>query len=401
MTHQIWSERHRPKKFTDLVFEDNIHIEIVRWLSMWKPGDYSILLTGPTGVGKTSLVHIMANMLGYNVVEYNASIERNHKIIKEIMSSSGQISLHNKKNLVLIDEIDGISSDVNFINQLVKESSRLTFPIIFTSNGFYNFSSKNIKIFNIKKPSLNNVRFGLKPILEKENIKIDNLKLDNLIKESNYDFRSIINTLQLKLPPNKNYVMIPNSFSVAIKVFKSNLKVTTPTNISYFDYLSILYSPMVHKLCFESYLKNISLANVNEISDANFYHEYLPAEYEFLCMDKYNKHCRRNDFENLELLKPLSIDKRIQTRFSPYVYYTEIRPFLKQITKIKIHEETVNYLKDVIKYYGKELFDDEWIVKVQGFRSIKSKKFKFTYKEGSSSAVKRDLKIIELLNRFK
>jgi len=75
-----------------------------------RPDQKILMLTGPPGLGKTTLAHVVAHHCGYNVIEINASDDRtatalHNKLISAIENES--ITQDKRPNLIIIDEIDG------------------------------------------------------------------------------------------------------------------------------------------------------------------------------------------------------------------------------------------------------------------------------------------------------
>ncbi|MFX1340810.1 MAG: AAA family ATPase, partial [Promethearchaeota archaeon] len=77
-----------------------------------QPEKAAVLLEGPPGIGKTSIVYALAHDLNMDVVETNASDTRTRdsleKKLKETVKSRGIIDFMTDSNqkLILIDEID-------------------------------------------------------------------------------------------------------------------------------------------------------------------------------------------------------------------------------------------------------------------------------------------------------
>ena len=111
----------------------------------------SALIYGPSGTGKTCSVYAIANEIGFEVIEVNASDFRNaEQINQKVGNAIKQQSLFAKGKIILVDEIDGLSGredrgGIQAITKLIEDSA---FPIILTAtNPFDNkFSSlKQVK----------------------------------------------------------------------------------------------------------------------------------------------------------------------------------------------------------------------------------------------------------------
>jgi replication factor C large subunit len=168
----------------------------------------AVLLEGPPGIGKTSIVYALANDMNMEVIETNASDTRTRDALelklKETVKSRGIMDfiVQSKDKLILIDEVDGIygvtdRGAVPAILDLIKDTQ---FPIIMCSNEYkrtlqpiYN----KVRKFEVKPLSKDEILKIIRVILKKE--MVENLKLEDLnyiIDKNNGDLRGIINDLQ-------------------------------------------------------------------------------------------------------------------------------------------------------------------------------------------------------------
>ncbi|HLP79378.1 MAG TPA: replication factor C large subunit [Acidobacteriota bacterium] len=97
----------------------------------------ALLLYGPCGSGKTSVVHAIAKELNFELLEVNASDTRGKDAILEIVAPAvKQKSFFYDGKIILLDEIDGTSgtADRGGVGELVKIIEESTVPIILTAN---------------------------------------------------------------------------------------------------------------------------------------------------------------------------------------------------------------------------------------------------------------------------
>ena len=198
--------KYKAKQTKDIVGQKAQLDDIKKKISEFKRGKKTgkaLLIYGPTGSGKTSSIHALANELDLEIIEVNASDVRNTEGLEQtILPALRQQSLFNKGKLILIDEIDGLSGtgDRGGIPTIAKFIEETNFPIILTANDIndtkYNPLKKLCTLIEYKSLTFLETLNHLKKICESEGIKFDDDALTYLARASNGDMRSALNDLQ-------------------------------------------------------------------------------------------------------------------------------------------------------------------------------------------------------------
>ncbi len=200
-----WIEKYRPKTLDEVVGHEKVKEKLKNWIKNFLEGKGGkpILLYGPPGVGKTTLAYALANTYGFDVIELNASDRRNASAIKRIVGQSAvSKSILGKRTLIILDEVDGISSkeDTGGVGELIKIAKIAKNPIIMTANDAYAPVLKNllnyVDVVELKPLSSRDIYKVLKKIAEKENLNVDDKTLRAIANHSAGDLRSAINDLE-------------------------------------------------------------------------------------------------------------------------------------------------------------------------------------------------------------
>ncbi|KAG5653696.1 hypothetical protein H0H81_011276 [Sphagnurus paluster] len=247
----LWVDRYRPQKYTDLMGNERIARETITWVKQWdwcvfgskkgrkrprsgdenynetdeyhRPQQKILLLSGPPGLGKTTLAHVIARQAGYEVMEINASDARSGSIVDDRIRpalESGSAIGSTKPVLLIIDEIDGATGAGDNSNTFIHKLVSLTFdkprnrkrqkdlqaqrpilrPIICICNDLNASSLAKLKPhalqIRFQRPAdIHTVR-RLREVCEIEGLKADSRALSTLVGVAKGDLRGCLNTLQ-------------------------------------------------------------------------------------------------------------------------------------------------------------------------------------------------------------
>ncbi|MFT4892897.1 MAG: replication factor C large subunit [Candidatus Nanohaloarchaea archaeon] len=198
----MWVKKYRPDSLSDYRGASSEKEELKQWAENWETGDKPVLLHGPPGTGKTSLVEALANDLGYEMVETNASdVRTKSKLKTELKQATQQKSFFGGKKLILVDEVDGMSStDRGGTKELGRILDGTKFPLVMTANDAYDSKIRSLrnkaKVIEIGKVHTNSINAHLKHILDEEGIKYDEKAVKKIARQANGQMRSAINDLQ-------------------------------------------------------------------------------------------------------------------------------------------------------------------------------------------------------------
>lgn len=200
----IWTEKYRPKTFKEIKGQDEA-IELVKsFLSNFGKArsKKAMILHGPPGTGKTTVVHATANEINAEIFELNASDFRNKEKLKAILRPAiEQQSLEKNAKLILIDEVDGVSeSDYGGIAELIRIVDDTNYPLIMTANKIWDkkFSDlrKKCEMVELKEINSKIIKSVLSEIVKKEEMNFDDDSVFELAVKSKGDLRAAINDLQ-------------------------------------------------------------------------------------------------------------------------------------------------------------------------------------------------------------
>ncbi|MBM3247357.1 replication factor C large subunit [Candidatus Pacearchaeota archaeon] len=198
-------EKYRPRKFIEVKGQEIPVDKIKAFLSNFNKDltkKKAILLYGPAGTGKTTLAIVAAQELGFELFELNASDLRNRKKLDEVLKpSTEQLSLFNKGKIILVDEVDGVTSTLyGGIAELIALIEKTKFPMIITCNDIwqtkFNLLRTKCEMVGMKEVPYNVTLDIIKEVCKKENKFITEDLIKEISAKARGDLRAALNDLQ-------------------------------------------------------------------------------------------------------------------------------------------------------------------------------------------------------------
>lgn len=234
-----WVEKYRPKRIEEIV-GNKAAIEQLQQFINNETKFKAALLSGSPGVGKTTAAIAVCKENGIVPIEFNASDLRSKKMLNDKISKSTENmsfgnDLRGGKRVIIMDEVDGMTSDRGGIPELVNIIKNTKTPIICICNDKTHPKMRTLAShcldIHFRKMDNRSILPRIKFILEKENKALPDGVINDVITTSNGDIRYVLNTLQSLLSKsviNLDYInnmltkknVLKGTFEIASELFQ-------------------------------------------------------------------------------------------------------------------------------------------------------------------------------------
>ena len=203
----LWVEKYRPKTIEECILPEGIKKTFLDFLDRGEVPN--LLLSGPAGCGKTTVAKALCNELGADFYVINGSDEGRFldtvRNSAKNFASTVSLSSESKHKVIIIDEADNTTADVQLLLRASIEEFSRNCRFIFTCN----YKNKIIEPLHSRCAV---IEFGIKgkqkqeiatcffkrlnSILEQERIEYDKKVVAQLINNHFPDWRRVINECQ-------------------------------------------------------------------------------------------------------------------------------------------------------------------------------------------------------------
>ena len=203
----LWVEKYRPKTIDDCILPETIKKTFQAFL---ETGEIpNLLLSGPPGIGKTTVARALCESLGADYIIINGSDEGRFldTVRNQAKNFASTVSLQQTgtHKIIIIDEADNTTHDVQLLLRANIEAFYKNCRFIFTCN----YKNKILEPLHSRcavvdftinggtKPTIAAAFFKrLNDILDKEGIEADKKVLAELVNKHFPDWRRVLNECQ-------------------------------------------------------------------------------------------------------------------------------------------------------------------------------------------------------------
>lgn len=261
----MFTHKYKPTCSNDIIGNKNNIANFINWIKEWNENIKlkCCLISGNSGIGKSLSVELVLNELKYNIIDLNTDEERDKSYINTKIKPllNMKKTIFGKNNILIVNDLD-CSFDHGFISSLTECIKETKIPIICTCNDRYNQILKTVVnyCYDIKftKPSTIEIFKFICNIVKKEQIKVKETQIRDIIENANNDIRNILNNIQL-LSCSKSIEFNKNKDITQVNLFEMTTIMLSKGCETHEKYKTFwLDNDIIPLMVHENYIGNIS-----------------------------------------------------------------------------------------------------------------------------------------------
>lgn len=201
----IWVEKYRPRKIADTILPVDLKSTFQQFVN--QKNIPNLILSGPAGVGKTTVARAMLEEIGSDYIIINGSMNGGIDTLRnEIQNFASSVSFSGTRKYVILDEADYLNSNStqpalrNFMEEFSKNCGFILtcnlknriIPPLHSRCSVVDFQISSKDMAKLAMQFMKRVEF----ILTTENVEFDKKVIASVIEKHFPDWRRVLNELQ-------------------------------------------------------------------------------------------------------------------------------------------------------------------------------------------------------------
>uniref|UniRef100_H3GWA8 Replication factor C subunit 1 n=1 Tax=Phytophthora ramorum TaxID=164328 RepID=H3GWA8_PHYRM len=467
INNELWTDKYKPQTLDHMIGNIELGRKLKMWLMDWEAmhvkgtkkipfttklsenrGAKTVLLSGPPGIGKTTIANLVARECGFECTELNASDTRSKKMLQTglkdvlgtqalqfgVSTGKSKEKMHLARRVIVMDEVDGMSGgDRGGTAELIQLIKKSKTPIICICNDRQSQKVRSLAnhSFDLRMRRPTKIQIG-KRLMEiglKEGLHMEKNAIEEAADRCGNDIRQLLTQMQRwrltttkityadmvnpSSQHNKDESLRLNPFSATQQIFQRDLSFDARNEAYFVDY--DLMPLMVQENYIQSIMNNRTSSDENLeaamhasefISESDLLNTYVRVEQRwdlltkqaamnvgacvysagFIGHPEFSKWLGKNSSasKSKRLLSELSVRMRSHASGSREVIRLDYVPYMKEILLKKLLSGEEN-IHEVI-----ELLDECEITREDLTESMESFKFpgvkRHSYSELDSKA---------------
>ncbi|KAK1940127.1 Replication factor C subunit 1 [Phytophthora citrophthora] len=323
---ELWTDKYKPQTLDHMIGNIELGKKLMVWLKDWEAmhvkgtkkvpfttklsenrGAKTVLLSGPPGIGKTTIANLVARQCGFECTELNASDTRSKKMLqtglKDVLGTQAlqfgapngksKEKMHLARRVIIMDEVDGMSGgDRGGTAELIQLIKKSKTPIICICNDRQSQKVRSLANYSfdlrMRRPTKVQIGKRLMEIGLKEGLHMEKNAIEEAADRCGNDIRQLLTQMQRwrltttnityadmvnpSSQHNKDESLRLNPFSATQKIFQRDISFDARNEAYFVDY--DLMPLMVQENYIQSIMNN-KISSDEKLEKAMYASEFI------------------------------------------------------------------------------------------------------------------------------